>query len=710
MRENGWLVSKETQEFPYIHREGIEKKIAKSIKYLMNNIEQYTPKTLILSGKEKAGKKTVLDKIDEIYYPENSKALDFRLLNEKFEENPEESKKKEAVKTTIDLGVSVTAIFSPQLAAIAKVLSVFVKFYANLFSKNEIKINTVGDILEHLNELIDVISKEKILFILYYPEENIENHKKIQKIIEKSYNTNTGAHFVIVMDSFDFEYFTQGLNNSYYLQEKFEPYFSKKDFMDTFQKLNLPEDFAKKLYEFSGSNIILIKIIWELLQNQSEGGNSLYYDKSLKVWVLEGDIYVLFGRIYGFLQEYIGCRIGEEEENHKDVITKTLNLCSAMGKKFVPVFATQAYYESCQEIKSKKYDDFEDIFTDFLEYEDEKNCPIIAEKKEVKENKFVYTFENTVLYHFARHDLCEEVEKNEILKNSLLFLLQLVKNKNSESPIFESFLINIYEVLQDHESIHCLKEKQRKRKLLISLPQKIKQAKTGKEEFFLLNLYADLLKENGNYQNALANKRKAKKLIGSLPEGFISYADFYHELSWLYHLNGKNDSALEFGLKSVAIFEKVLDKNHPNLATSYNNLSMIYLNLGNSKKALEFDLRALAIREKVLDENHPALAVSYSNLALVYKDLGNLEKGLEFALKAVEIRGKVLDKNHPDLASSYNDLAYIYVDRGEYEVAKEYIERAIKILEFNFPQGHPNLDSTYNGLKMIDEQIQNSKK
>ena len=42
--------------------------------------------------------------------------------------------------------------------------------------------------------------------------------------------------------------------------------------------------------------------------------------------------------------------------------------------------------------------------------------------------------------------------------------------------------------------------------------------------------------------------------------------------------------------------EKVLDKNHPDVATSYSNLSHIYLAMGDLSKALKYQVKAVEIR------------------------------------------------------------------------------------------------------------------
>ena len=147
------------------------------------------------------------------------------------------------------------------------------------------------------------------------------------------------------------------------------------------------------------------------------------------------------------------------------------------------------------------------------------------------------------------------------------------------------------------------------------------------------------------YQKAIDDSIDDKRVLIEIYENI---ANIYKDRFTFSSLK----KALEYQIKAVEISEKVLDKNHPDLATSYNNLSMIYRDLGgdeNLGKALEYQIKAVEIREKVLDKNHPSLATSYNNLSMIYKDIGgdeNLRKALEYQIKAIEIRKEVLDKKH----------------------------------------------------------------
>ena len=60
-------------------------------------------------------------------------------------------------------------------------------------------------------------------------------------------------------------------------------------------------------------------------------------------------------------------------------------------------------------------------------------------------------------------------------------------------------------------------------------------------------------------------------------------------------------------------------------------------NMKDYSKALEFYQKTLAIQEKYLPENHPDLATTYSNIASVYNIMKDYSKALEFYQKSLSI-------------------------------------------------------------------------
>ena len=85
---------------------------------------------------------------------------------------------------------------------------------------------------------------------------------------------------------------------------------------------------------------------------------------------------------------------------------------------------------------------------------------------------------------------------------------------------------------------------------------------------------------------------------------------------------GKYSEAIPLAESALAIREKVLGKEHPDVATSLNNLAELYRLQGNYSKAEPLYLRSLAIREKVLGKEHPDVAQSLNNLAVLYDSQG----------------------------------------------------------------------------------------
>src|SRR4029077_19750932 len=71
-------------------------------------------------------------------------------------------------------------------------------------------------------------------------------------------------------------------------------------------------------------------------------------------------------------------------------------------------------------------------------------------------------------------------------------------------------------------------------------------------------------------------------------------------------------------------------------------------------------LRALAIREKALGSEHPDVASSLICLAALYDNQGQYAKSEPLCLRALAIWEKALGSEHPNVASGLNSLALLY--------------------------------------------------
>lgn len=279
----------------------------------------------------------------------------------------------------------------------------------------------------------------------------------------------------------------------------------------------------------------------------------------------------------------------------------------------------------------------------------------------------------------------------------------------------------------------------------------------NKEKYFLLLLnYARFLEKYGLYQDAEAKYLRLRTLSETVYGiDHPNTKDIYNNIGLIYWKLGKNDEALEYYKKALAIAEKYVNINplpalpiYNNLgafydsqknykealtnykkvldildreklldtypeqsATLYNNMGIIYDNLKEFNDSLKYHLKALEMREKFLGKNHPDTASSYNNIGCLYKKLieekyiansdASLDYTLTFLRKAMEIQERILGKEHPDTANSYNNIGSLYYAEQDYHKALEYFEKALKIYKEKLGEGHSKTQKTQEWVDAI---------
>ena len=92
-------------------------------------------------------------------------------------------------------------------------------------------------------------------------------------------------------------------------------------------------------------------------------------------------------------------------------------------------------------------------------------------------------------------------------------------------------------------------------------------------------------------------------------------------------------------------------------ATCLNNLALLLRNRGDLAAARPLDERALAIRERALGAEHPDIATSLNNLARLLWAQGDLAAARPLYERALAIREKVLGPDHRDTVAVRKALA-----------------------------------------------------
>ncbi|MFM7787551.1 MAG: tetratricopeptide repeat protein, partial [Microcystis panniformis] len=105
----------------------------------------------------------------------------------------------------------------------------------------------------------------------------------------------------------------------------------------------------------------------------------------------------------------------------------------------------------------------------------------------------------------------------------------------------------------------------------------------------------------------------------------------------LYKSQGKYAEAEPLFLRSLAITEKQLGKEHPDVATSLNNLASLYHSQGKYAEAESLYQRAIAICSEKLGENHPNTQTVMMNYLQMLSQLPDEELSQRFPHEMVEM-------------------------------------------------------------------------
>jgi serine/threonine-protein kinase len=161
---------------------------------------------------------------------------------------------------------------------------------------------------------------------------------------------------------------------------------------------------------------------------------------------------------------------------------------------------------------------------------------------------------------------------------------------------------------------------------------------------------------------------------------------------------GKSAEAKACHERALALREKVLGPDHPDVASTLNNLGLALQAMGDFQEAVATQERALALRERVLGPDHPDVAQSLSNLGFALDVTGDYARSVAIHERALALREKVLGPDHPDVALSLDNLAVALSKTGDLPQALAAEERALALRERTLGADHPMTAQSLNDL------------
>jgi tetratricopeptide (TPR) repeat protein len=142
---------------------------------------------------------------------------------------------------------------------------------------------------------------------------------------------------------------------------------------------------------------------------------------------------------------------------------------------------------------------------------------------------------------------------------------------------------------------------------------------------------------------------------------------------------GRYEEARASHERVLALWEKTLGPEHPDVALALNNLAVVSESQKKYPEARALHERALALRQKALGPTHPEVANSLANLGSVLRHEGKYAEAREKYLRALALHEKVVGPNHPDLVWDLVGLGSILMAQRKPAEALPLLERALKL-------------------------------
>jgi tetratricopeptide (TPR) repeat protein len=148
------------------------------------------------------------------------------------------------------------------------------------------------------------------------------------------------------------------------------------------------------------------------------------------------------------------------------------------------------------------------------------------------------------------------------------------------------------------------------------------------------------------------------------------------------YLDDKPDAAVRYWRQNLALDEKVLGPNHPDLASTLNNLARVMIEQRRFREAIPLLTRSMNIYLAQREDTHDDLAFIFANLALAKRGIGQ-----DVEAEALFRRGLTAAEVHQNrlMAPILTDLADLLCTHRRFGEAEQMLARAAPIMAKTYP-------------------------
>ena len=248
-----------------------------------------------------------------------------------------------------------------------------------------------------------------------------------------------------------------------------------------------------------------------------------------------------------------------------------------------------------------------------------------------------------------------------------------------EEPDYGAYISICNEMIGFYRSISSFKKAFDAAEDVLLLMEELQLDRSEHFATTLLNA-ATAYRAAGNFKQAYVYYEQALQIYdGLIPPDDYRYAGLYNNMSILLEKMERNEEAVQYAERALAIIEK-MENGEMETATTLTNLALLYFKLSDYPKAQELLERALTLFERCGDMTDAHYSGALAGVGEAYYRMREYDKSLAAYEKALQEVEKHFGKNM-SYAVLCENCAAVCETLGKTEKQKDYLQRAAKIKE-----------------------------
>lgn len=211
--------------------------------------------------------------------------------------------------------------------------------------------------------------------------------------------------------------------------------------------------------------------------------------------------------------------------------------------------------------------------------------------------------------------------------------------------------------------------------------------------------------KKGNSDKALPLLLESKrKLENKLGNKHLAVAAAYYILGGAYSDLEKDNEALIYNEKALAIYEKTGHQYTENLLAS---ISGSYQRLGEHKKAIPALEKLAAIKKAKFGYTSNDHGIALNSIANSYQSLGEHGKAAAIREDVLKIVSSIFNEDSPNVITTYVNLSLDYMNAGENDKALPIAKKALDLNIKKYGTEHQETAISLSNLAMINDNLGN---